>query len=90
MPDQTPDDPTAAAVSLFWTKRSSQTAALADGGLAGGAARAAGHMDGVRDLVKWLFLDAGMPMDSVITYGASLADTATGGRRGAADRSVWA
>ena len=41
-------------------------AALADGGLSGGAARAAGHMDGIRDLVKWLFVDAGMPPDSVI------------------------
>lgn len=41
-------------------------AALADGGLSGGAARAAGHRDGIRDLVKWLFVDAGMPPDSVI------------------------
>ena len=41
-------------------------AALADGGLSGGAARAAGHMDGIRDLVKWLFVDAGMPPGSVI------------------------
>jgi Restriction endonuclease XhoI len=65
--DQTPDDPTAAAVSLFWTNRSNQIAALADGGLAGGAARADGHMDGIRDLVKWIFMDAGMPVNS-ITY----------------------
>jgi Restriction endonuclease XhoI len=67
LPDQTPDDPTRAAVSLFWTKRSNQSAALADGGLAGGAARAGGHMSGIRDLVKWIFMDAGMPENS-ITY----------------------
>ncbi|MGH3279133.1 MAG: PaeR7I family type II restriction endonuclease [Trebonia sp.] len=66
MPDQTPDDPTAAAVSLFWTKRSNQIAALADGGLSGGAARSGGHMEGIRDLVKWIFMDAGIPLDSVI------------------------
>jgi restriction endonuclease XhoI-like protein len=67
LPDQTPDDPTAAAVSLFWTNRSNQIAALADGGRAGGAARAGGHMNGIRDLVKWIFMDAGMPANS-ITY----------------------
>lgn len=66
MPHQTPDDPTQAAVSLFWTKRTYQIAALADGGLAGGAARAGGHMDGIRDLVKDIFIDAGMPENSVI------------------------
>jgi hypothetical protein len=66
LPSQIPDDPTAAAVSLFWTKRTDQVAALADGGLSGGAARAGGHMDGIRDLVKWIFLDAGMPASSVI------------------------
>ncbi|WP_196764216.1 hypothetical protein, partial [Mycobacterium avium] len=53
------DDPTRAAVSLFWTKRADQMAALADGGKAGGAARAAGHMSGIRDLVASIFIDAG-------------------------------
>lgn len=66
MPDLTPNDPTQAAVSLFWTKRADQMSALADGGAAGGAARAAGHMDGVRDLVKDIFIDAGMPRDSIV------------------------
>lgn len=42
-------------------------AALADGGEAGGAARAAAHMDGIRDLVTSIFVDAGMPR-STITY----------------------
>jgi Restriction endonuclease XhoI len=61
-----PDDPTQAAVSLFWTTRADQIAALADGGSAGGAARAAGHMNGIRDLVRSIFIDAGMPEDSIV------------------------
>lgn len=65
MPDQIPEDPTQVAVSLFWTKRADQMAALADGGEAGGAARAAGHMKGIRDLVKSIFIDAGMPEGSI-------------------------
>jgi hypothetical protein len=52
-------------VSLFWTARADQMAALADRGAAGGGARAAGHMNGIRDLVKTIFIDAGMPKDSV-------------------------
>lgn len=59
-------DQTQAAVSLFWTRRADQIANLADGGLAGGAARAAGHMDGIRDLVANIFVMAGMPQDSVV------------------------
>lgn len=66
MSDHVPEDPTQAAVSLFWHKRADQIADLADGGLAGGAARAAGHMNGIRDLVKRIFVDAGMPEDSVV------------------------
>ncbi|WP_369055116.1 PaeR7I family type II restriction endonuclease [Kineococcus terrestris] len=54
-------------MSLFWTKRADQIAALADGGAAGGAARAGGHMNGVRDLVASIFVEAGMPA-SAITY----------------------
>jgi Restriction endonuclease XhoI len=66
LPDSIPEDPTRAAVSLFWTKRADQLAALADGGLAGGAARAAGHMNGIRDLVRSIFIDAGMPSGSIV------------------------
>jgi hypothetical protein len=58
-------DPTQAAVSLFWTTRADQIAALADGGLAGGGARAGGHMNGIRDLVKRIFVEAGVPEASV-------------------------
>lgn len=65
MPDHTAEDPTQAAVSLFWTTRADQMAALADGGAAGGGARGAGHMNGIRDLVRSIFIDAGMPKDSV-------------------------
>lgn len=61
-----PADPTQAAVSLFWTKRADQINALVDGGLAGGAARAGGHMNGVRDLVAKIFVDEGMPAQSII------------------------
>lgn len=66
MPDRAPEDPTSVAVSLFWTRRADQIANLTDGGLAGGAARAAGHMDGIRDLVRNIFLESGMPEDSVV------------------------
>jgi hypothetical protein len=59
-------DPTYVAVSRFWNARAGQIAALADGGAAGGAARAAGHMDGIRDLVKSIFVQAGMPEEAVI------------------------
>jgi restriction endonuclease XhoI-like protein len=65
LPDCPPEDPTQAAVSLFWTARADQMAALADGGAAGGGARAAGHMNGIRDLVKSIFINAGMPKDSI-------------------------
>lgn len=54
------------AVSLFWTKRADQMAALADGGRAGGAARAAGHMNGIRALVAGIFVRAGVPAESII------------------------
>jgi Restriction endonuclease XhoI len=64
--EHVPDDPTQIAVSLFWTKRADQMAALADGGAAGGVARAAGHMNGIRDLVKNIFVDAGMPRDAIV------------------------
>src|SRR5689334_4295622 len=60
------EDPTYAAVSLFWTTRADQMAALADGGLAGGAARAAGHMRGIRDLVSSIFVESGMPEETII------------------------
>lgn len=59
-------DPTQAAVSLFWTTRADQLAKLPDGGLAGGGARAAGHLKGIRDLVAAIFVEAGMPQDSII------------------------
>lgn len=61
-----PSDPTQEAVSLFWTKRADQMAALADGGVSGGAARAAGHMNGIRDLVSDIFVEAGMPRYTVV------------------------
>jgi hypothetical protein len=65
LPDQIPDDPTQIAVLLFWTTRADQMAALADGGAAGGGARAGAHMNGIRNLVRSIFLDAGMPESSV-------------------------
>lgn len=57
---------TQAAVAMFWSKRATQTAALADAGLAGGAARAGGHMDGICDVVRMMFIDAGMPPESIV------------------------
>lgn len=61
-----PTDPTQVAVSLFWTKRTDQLASLADGGLAGGGARSGGHMDGIRDLVRGIFIDIGVPPVSIV------------------------
>ncbi|GGN96125.1 type-2 restriction enzyme [Actinoplanes lobatus] len=65
MPDRAPEDPTEAAVSLFWTKRANQIANLADGGVAGGAARAGGHMDSIRVLVADIFVEHGMSERSI-------------------------
>ncbi|MGH3545252.1 MAG: PaeR7I family type II restriction endonuclease [Mycobacteriales bacterium] len=67
MTEQFSDSPTQIAVSLFWNKRADQAASLADGGLAGGAARAGGHMNGVRDLVTEIFVASGVPRVTV-TY----------------------
>lgn len=39
---------------------------LADGGVAGGAARSGGHMNSIRDLVREVFINAGMPADSIM------------------------
>jgi hypothetical protein len=64
--DSVPPDPTHEAVSLFWSKRADQIAALADGGVAGGAARSARHMNGIRDLVRRIFIEAGMPDSSIV------------------------
>jgi hypothetical protein len=66
LPDHAPEDPTQAAVSLFWTTRTEQSAALADSGLAGRATRAAGHMNGIRDLASNIFVEAGMPERSIV------------------------
>lgn len=66
MTKEVPADPTQVAVSLFWTRRTDQLDNLADGGLAGGGARAGGHMDGIRDLVRSIFIDVGMPPLSIV------------------------
>lgn len=65
--NRAPEDPTQKAVSLFWTTRADQIAALEDRGVAGGAARAGGHMNGIRDLVSNIFIEAGMSPEN-ITY----------------------
>ncbi|HSV66514.1 MAG TPA: PaeR7I family type II restriction endonuclease [Mycobacteriales bacterium] len=48
------------AMESFWFTRDEQTSRLDDGGAAGGAARANGHMGEVARLVADLFLDAGI------------------------------
>ncbi|MBA3916164.1 MAG: restriction endonuclease [Acidobacteriales bacterium] len=48
------------AVEQFWFKRDEQTVKLVDGGAAGGAARANGHMGEITHLVARLFIDAGI------------------------------
>jgi Restriction endonuclease XhoI len=64
-------DPTHVAVSAFWNTRTSQMAALEDGGAAGGGARAAGHMNGIRKLVAGIFVEAGIPGESIVSDGKS-------------------
>ncbi|GGU21582.1 PaeR7I family type II restriction endonuclease [Lentzea flava] len=54
-----------AAVEEFWFKRDEQTARLPDGGAAGGAARAGGHIGGFERVVKQLFVEAGVPESSI-------------------------
>jgi hypothetical protein len=49
------------AVEDFWFRRDSQTSQLEDGGRAGGAARANGHMGGFTQLVARAFIDHGIP-----------------------------
>lgn len=61
-----------AAVEQFWFKRDEQTARLADGGVAGGAARAGGHIGAFERLVKQLFMDAGVPEASIKTGSPTL------------------
>lgn len=68
MPDDALDDPTRAAVEFFWTTRDDQLSAQADAA-AGGAARAARHLHGMRDLVEEIFVAAGMPRESVTREG---------------------
>jgi Restriction endonuclease XhoI len=53
------------AIEFFWFARDAQMARLADGGAAGGGARANGHMGGLERLVRELFLDAGVPAASI-------------------------
>jgi hypothetical protein len=61
-----PKDPTQAAVSLFWRDRADQASALLDAGKSGGEARAARHLSGIRDLVAAVFVEAGMPEETII------------------------
>ncbi|MEU6074803.1 PaeR7I family type II restriction endonuclease [Micromonospora sp. NPDC047074] len=65
-PDAEPHDATQAAVLAFWTSRRKQRSKLDDEGKAGGEARGGAHMNGVRDLVAGIFIDAGMPESSII------------------------
>jgi Restriction endonuclease XhoI len=65
--DDSDDRLTLAALSIFWSRREQQTTVLKDGVAAGGGARAAGHMIGIRDLVSEIFIEAGLP-DSTIAH----------------------
>lgn len=61
-----PNDPTQVAVDFFWNQRQIQISRLADGGAAGGAARAAGHMKGIVEVVAQMFTDAGIPQQGIV------------------------
>ncbi|MFB6889357.1 PaeR7I family type II restriction endonuclease [Kitasatospora sp. NPDC056327] len=53
------------AVEEFWFKRDGQAQNLEDGGTAGGAARANGHLGGVTSLVRSIFVDNGLDPECV-------------------------
>lgn len=55
------------AVERFWAKREEQSSRLADGGRAGGGARANGHLAGFEEIVSTLFVDAGIPASAIKT-----------------------
>ncbi|WP_167517577.1 PaeR7I family type II restriction endonuclease [Micromonospora orduensis] len=61
-----PHDATQAAVLAFWQSRRKQRSNLEDDGKSGGEARSGAHMKGVRDLVANIFIEAGMPSESII------------------------
>lgn len=65
-------DQVQSAVEEFWFKRDEQTSRLPDGGAAGGAARAGGHIGGFERLVKQLFVEAGVPETSVFVGSPTL------------------
>lgn len=65
-PGDEPHDATQAAVRAFWASRLNQRSRLDDGGKAGGEARSGAHMNGVRDLVASIFIDAGIPRSSIL------------------------
>jgi hypothetical protein len=60
------DERIQSAVNTFWTTRADQAAKLADGGSAGGGARAAGHLYGFTSLIGDVFVAAGLPRSSVL------------------------
>jgi hypothetical protein len=55
------------AIEDFWFQRDAQIVQLEDGGKAGGAARANGHMGGFTELVAKMFIDAGIPRSCIKT-----------------------
>ncbi|GHC35698.1 PaeR7I family type II restriction endonuclease [Streptomyces cinnamoneus] len=55
------------AIEEFWFTRGNQKGKLADGGAAGGEARANGHMKTLENLVKQAFLDCGIPEHCIHT-----------------------
>lgn len=55
------------AVSDFWSQRGNQKGKLADGGKAGGEARANGHMKTLEALIKKTFMDCGIPEKCIRT-----------------------
>lgn len=60
------------AVDTFWEVRTRQAARLADGGAAGGAARAAGHLRGFEALLSNLLADAGIEPEDLTVGRAPL------------------
>lgn len=62
----TDTDLTQEAVAAFWQIRKDQVGRLDDGGAAGGAARAAKHLDAIRDLVAQIFLSEGLPVECIV------------------------
>lgn len=61
-----------AVVNAFWGKRDELVLKHLESGVQGGAARSGSHMKAIQEYVRLLFIEAGLPEESVIAGSPSL------------------